>query len=105
MSYLNLQRHYNQANRSKDGEYEKASTRYDESLQKLQRIPKIRHDDVPICMEPDQVKGREQIIRCLLNLATCKLKMIDVIMKKNSETKIIKKIKNGRGKRFCKGIY
>ena len=62
------------------GEYEKATTRYNESLQKLQRIPKIRHDEIPICMDADQVNGREKIIRCLLNLATCKLKMIDVLI-------------------------
>ena len=93
----------NQANdRFKDGEYEKASTRYDESLQKLQRIPKIRHDDVPICMEPDQVKGREQIIRCLLNLATCKLKMIDVIMKKIAKQKSLKRSKMAEAKDFAK---
>jgi FKBP-type peptidyl-prolyl cis-trans isomerase len=81
-----------QANeRFKEGEYEKASTRYNESLQKLQRIPKIRHDDIPICMEVDQVNGREKIVRCLLNLATCKLKMVEALMKKAATKKSLKK--------------
>ena len=50
-----------QANKQfKLGEYEKATTRYDESLQLLQRIPRIRHDDIPICTEPIQVEGRKK---------------------------------------------
>ena len=84
------------------GEYEKATTRYDESLQLLQRIPKIRHDDIPICTEPIQVEGRQKIIRCLLNLATCKLKIIDTLANGKKGKKSLKKSKVAESKDLAK---
>ena len=84
------------------GEYEKATTRYDESLQLLQRIPKIRHDDIPICTEPLQVEGRQKIIRCLLNLATCKLKIIDTLVNGKKGKKSLKKSKVAESKDLAK---
>ena len=92
-----------QANKQfKLGEYEKATTRYDESLQLLQRIPRIRHDDIPICTEPIQVEGRKKIIRCLLNLATCKLKIINTLVNGKKGKKSLKKSKAAESKDLAK---
>ena len=52
--------------------------------------------------ETHQVEGRQKIIRCLLNLATCKLKIINTLVNGKKGKKSLKKSKVAESKDLAK---